>query len=174
VKNFVPDKANKVRIWKGIGLRGSVPNPPSGTQSVPPQKSCKQGGRETFEGQISPDSENFSEYTPRVGRFLANGHNLSLLSLYSSDAVTVPSRGRWMGYGCGTGDSTRLVGLPDRGKTSENLRSEARPYLGSRGGDFSGSCTVTSRNRLPQIHASSVASGSRFGDETAPRAGPGP
>src|SRR5215212_5048710 len=40
VLNFKESKNNKSRIWKGIGLRGSVPLPPDGTQSVPLQKSC--------------------------------------------------------------------------------------------------------------------------------------
>jgi hypothetical protein len=90
VKNFEEGRSNKVRTWKGIGLRGSVTDPSPNGRSVTPQKSCKQGGGETSEGQITPNSENFSEDTPRVERFSENGQDLSLLSPNPSDTVTTP------------------------------------------------------------------------------------
>jgi putative DNA primase/helicase len=90
VLNFTESKNNKSRIWKGIGLRGSVPSPPHGTQSVPSQKSCKQGGRPDSTGQILSDSAKVSTDGPREEGFSENGHNLSRVSRSVPQVVTPP------------------------------------------------------------------------------------
>ena len=90
VKNFEEKKTNGIRIWKGIGLRKSDPDPTLPTQSDPVQKSCKHGGGETSQGQILPDSAKVSEDAPREERFSENGHNLTLPTLNAPEIVTTP------------------------------------------------------------------------------------
>jgi putative DNA primase/helicase len=90
VLNFVEAKSGSVRIWRGIGVRESVPTPPSGTQSVPTQKSCKKGGRPDSVGQITPDSAKVVGDGPREEGFSENGQDLSLSAQSVPNVVTTP------------------------------------------------------------------------------------
>ena len=71
-------------------MRESDPDPTLQTQSDPVQKSCKQGGGETSQGQITSDSAKVSEDAPREERFSENGHNLTLPTLNAPEIVTTP------------------------------------------------------------------------------------
>jgi putative DNA primase/helicase len=90
VLNFEERRTNKNRIWKGIGLRGSVTPTPPDDESVTTQKSCKQGGRPESGDRLTPDSAKVVGDGPREEGFSENGHNLSLLSPDTPEVVTTP------------------------------------------------------------------------------------
>jgi hypothetical protein len=90
VKNFEEKKTNGIRIWKRIGLRKSDPDPTLHRQSDPVQKSCKHGGGETSQGQITPNSAKVPGDAPREERFSENGHNPTLPTLNAPEIVTTP------------------------------------------------------------------------------------
>jgi putative DNA primase/helicase len=90
VKNFEGKKSNGTRIWLGIKLRGSDPDPTLQKQSDPVQKSCKQGGGETPQGRVDENSENLFGDATRVEGFSENGHNPTLSPQSDPEVVTTP------------------------------------------------------------------------------------
>jgi putative DNA primase/helicase len=90
VKNFEEGKSNGIRIWKGIKLQKSDPEPPSPDRSDPVQKSWKQRGGERSQGHISSDSENFSLEPPTQEGFWKNGQKVTLNGKSDPDSVTTP------------------------------------------------------------------------------------
>jgi hypothetical protein len=90
VKNFEGKKSNGIRIWMGIELRGSDPDPTPQKQSDPAQKSCKQMGGEDSQGRVDENSQKMSGIAPRVERFSENGHNPTLSVQSDPEIVTTP------------------------------------------------------------------------------------
>jgi putative DNA primase/helicase len=90
VTNFEGKKRNGKRIWVGIELRGSDPDPTLPKQSDPGQKSCKHGGRDDSQGRVDENSEKVSGIVPRVGGFSENGHNPTLTAQSDPEVVTAP------------------------------------------------------------------------------------
>jgi phage/plasmid-associated DNA primase len=90
VRNFGEKKTNGIRIWTGIGLRESDPDPTLPTQSDPVQNSCKNGGRADRQGQILSDSAKVVGDGSREEGFSENGHNPTLPTLNAPEIITGP------------------------------------------------------------------------------------
>jgi len=90
VRNFGEGIVMGRRIWKGIGVDKSAPNPSPENKSAPIQKSCKQGGSSTHQVHFSSDSGNFSTDPPRVEGFSEKGKKVHLDGKSAPKVITAP------------------------------------------------------------------------------------
>jgi phage/plasmid-associated DNA primase len=72
VKNFGEGKVGGIRVWKGLSVRSSAPNPPSPDEVPYPQNPCKHEGREKEMGHLGQDFSNVSTEPPTREGFSEN------------------------------------------------------------------------------------------------------
>ena len=90
VRDFKAGTYGGKRVWKRIGVRGSVPNPSPEDEVYQAQKSCKQGGGSTPLVHFNENSGNLSTDPPHVAGFSKNGSEVYQVTQSVPTVVTAP------------------------------------------------------------------------------------